>query len=398
MPKALVLTVLLAFASPFCAAQTSPAPTNPAPTTPAPSTPTAPPSALPAAERATVNVIERALGSVLYIEATTPRQSQGTFSSPLFADPRSQGNQSSGSGFFVNAEGFALTNYHVVEGATRLSVTLRDSRQTFTARVVGTAPDYYLALIQVQGVPANLIRPLPLGNSSGLRIGQTTIALGAPFGLQFSATTGIVSATERTIPTGVRSIAQSAIQTDAAINPGNSGGPLLDSAGRVIGVNTTILSPAGAATGVGQSAGVGFAIPINIAAGLLSRLQAGQTIVGPVIGVALAPFDLTEQARAQYNLPRTGALVSQVTPNSPAAQAGVSGGTTRIQTPVGPVFLGGDVITAINGQTIESAADLREYLFTRQAGERVTLTINRAGQTQTLQVTLAPGTVPGTPR
>lgn len=388
MPKAFVLTVLLAFASPLSAAQTTPAPA-------------APPSTLPAAERATVNVIERALGSVLYIEATTPSQAQGTFSSPLFADPRSQGNQSSGSGFFVDAQGFALTNYHVVEGATRLSVTLRDSRQTFTARVVGTAPDYDLALIQVQGVPANLIRPLPLGDSSSLRIGQTTIALGAPFGLQFSATTGIVSATERTIPTGVRSIAQSAIQTDAAINPGNSGGPLLDSAGRVIGVNTTILSPAGAATGVGQSAGVGFAIPINIAAGLLSRLQAGQTIVGPVIGVALAPFDLTdltEQARQQYTLPRAGALISQVTPNSPAAQAGLRGGTTRIQTPIGPVFLGGDVITAINGQTVESAADLREYLFTRQAGERVTLTISRAGQTQTLQITLAAGTVPGVRR
>ncbi|MFC4426545.1 S1C family serine protease [Deinococcus navajonensis] len=391
MPKAFVLTVLLAFASPLGAAQT----------TPAPATPVAPATALPAAEQATVNVIERALSSVLYIEASSPSQTQGTFSSPLFADPRSQDDQSSGSGFFVNAQGFALTNYHVVEGATRLSVTLRDSNQTFTARVVGTAPDYDLALIQVQGVPANLIRPLPMGNSTGLRVGQTTIALGAPFGLQFSATTGIVSAIERTIPTGIRGIAQNAIQTDAAINPGNSGGPLLDSSGRVIGVNTTILSPSGAATGVGQSAGVGFAIPINVAANLLPRLQAGQTIVGPILGVSLAPFDLTdltEQARTQYRLPRAGALISQVTPNSPAAQAGVRGGTTRIQTPVGPVFLGGDVITAINGQAIESAADLREYLFNRQAGERVTLTINRAGQTVTAQVTLAPGTVPGTGR
>lgn len=286
----------------------------------------------------------------------------------------------------------------MVEGATRLTVTLRGNKQTFTARTVGTAPDFDLALIQVEGVPDTLIRPLALGNSDTLRIGQTTIALGAPFGLQFSATTGIVSATERTIPTGVRGIAQSAIQTDAAINPGNSGGPLLDSAGRVVGINTTIFSPAGAATGVGQSAGVGFAIPINVAAGLLPRLQSGQTILGPVLGVSLAPFDLTdltEQARQQYKLPRTGALISQITPSGPAAQAGVKGGTTRVPTPVGTVFLGGDVITAINGQTIGSAADLREYLLTRQAGEKVTLTLDRAGQTQTLQVTLAPGTVPG---
>ena len=385
MPKAssaFAVTVLLAFASPLSAAQTAPA---------------APPSTLPAAEQATVNVIEQALGSVLYIDAFSPGEAQGTFSSSLFAGPQTQEDEASGSGFFVNAEGYALTNYHVVEGATRLTVTLRGNKQTFTARTVGTAPDYDLALIRVEGVPANLIRPLTLGNSDALRIGQTTIALGAPFGLQFSATTGIVSATERTIPTGVRGIAQSAIQTDAAINPGNSGGPLLDSAGRVVGINTTIFSPAGAATGVGQSAGVGFAIPINVAAGLLPRLQAGQTIVGPAIGVSLAPFDLTdltEQARQQYKLPRTGALISQVTPNGPAAQAGIQGGTTRIQTPVGPVFLGGDVITAINGQAIESAADLREYLFARQAGERVTLTVSRAGQTQTVQVTLAPGTVP----
>lgn len=383
MPRALVLTVLLSLAPPLVAAQSAPSTAGPA---------------LPASEQSTVNVISRTLGSILYITATTPSTAQGTFSSPLFANPQ-EGDQSTGSGFFVNAQGYALTNYHVVEGATRLTVNLRDSKQDFTARIVGTAPDYDLALIQVQGVPAGLIRPLPLGNSDTLRVGQTTIALGAPFGFQFSATTGIVSAVERSIPIGERQISQNAIQTDAAVNPGNSGGPLLDSAGRVIGVNTQIISPAGAATGIGQSAGVGFAVPINVAQRLLPRLQAGQTIVGPVIGVTLTPFeltDLTEQARQQYRLPRTGALVSQVQPGGPAAQAGLRGGTTQVATPIGPVFFGGDVITAINGQAIETAADLREYLFGRQAGERVTLTVNRAGQTLTLTVTLAAGTPPTT--
>ncbi|GBF06482.1 trypsin-like serine protease [Deinococcus aerius] len=382
MPRALILTVLLSLTSPLAAAQ---------------STAAAPASTLPAAEQATVNVINRTLGSVLYITATMPSTAQGTFSSPIFADPGAQGEQDSGSGFFVNAQGYALTNYHVVEGATRLTVNLRDSKQDFTARVVGTAPDYDLALIRVQGVPAGLIRPLPLGNSDTLKVGQTTIALGAPFGLQFSATTGIVSALERTIPTGVRQIPQNAIQTDAAINPGNSGGPLLDSAGRVIGINTLIFSPSGAATGIGQNAGVGFAIPINVAKRLLPQLQAGKTIVGPVIGVTLAPFeltDLTEQVRQQYKLPRTGALVSRVEAGGPAARAGVKGGTAQVTTPIGPVYFGGDVITAVNGQAVETSADLREYLFGRKAGERVTLKINRAGKTLTLPVTLAPGTPP----
>ncbi|WP_027483746.1 S1C family serine protease [Deinococcus pimensis] len=384
MTRTLALTVLLAVCAPLASAQTT--------------TPAAP--ALPAQERAVVDTIDRALGSVLYINVTTPSTEQGTFSSPIFADPRSQGDQASGSGFFVNAQGYALTNYHVVEGATRVTVNLRGDPKEYTARVVGTAPDYDLALIRVEGVPANLARPLTLGDSSALRVGQTTIALGAPFGLQFSATTGIISAVERTIPTGVRQISQNAIQTDAAINPGNSGGPLLDSQGRVIGINTQILSPAGGASGVGQSAGVGFAIPINVAKGLLTRLQAGETIVGPVIGVTLAPFDLTdltEQARTQYKLPKTGALVSQVQQGGPAAQAGIRGGGTRVATPIGAVFFGGDVITAADGRAVESSADLREYLFGKRAGDRVTLTLNRAGQTQTVTVTLAPGTPPQPP-
>ncbi len=352
---------------------------------------------LSATEQGTADVIDRALGGVLYITAASPSTSQSPFSSPLFQNPDGDVDEASGSGFFVNAQGYALTNYHVVEGATRLTVNLQGSDQDFTARLVGTAPDYDLALIQVQGAPQNLIRPLPLGNSDALRAGQNTIALGAPFGLQFSASTGIVSAVGRTIPTGARQIAQKAIQTDAAINPGNSGGPLLNSAGEVIGINTQILSPAGEATGVGQNAGVGFAIPINVAKNLLTRLQAGETITGPVIGVALAPFDLTvltEQARTQYQLPSTGALVSSVQPNSPAAAAGLKGGTTPVQTPIGTVYFGGDVITAVDGQSVRTSGDLREYLFGRRVGDRVTLTVSRAGQTLTVPVTLAAGTTP----
>ncbi|PYE53395.1 S1C family serine protease [Deinococcus yavapaiensis] len=374
--------------------------------TPAPPSTVQSAAPLPAAEQALVGVIDQALAGVLYIETysnqTAATTRQAPFSSPLFNDPNGpDAPQASGSGFFVNAAGYALTNYHVVEGASRLTVRLRDGNQTFDARVVGTAPDYDLALLQVQGVPAAQIRPLTLASGENLRVGQTTIALGAPFGFQFTATSGIVSAVERTIPTGVRSIAQRAIQTDAAINPGNSGGPLVNSAGQVIGINTQIINPNGGPSDIGTNIGLGFAIPIDTAARLLPRLQAGETIVGPIIGVALAPFELgelTQQARTQYNLPSEGALISQVTPNSPASTAGLRGGTQRQSTPYGAVFFGGDVITAVDGRAVRTPDELREYLFGRRAGDIVQLTIRRGSETLTVPVTLAAGTPPATNR
>ncbi len=357
----------------------------------------APTPPLPAGEQSAVKAIDRALAGVLYIDVTTPSSSESAAANPLFQDPQGGGDEASGSGFFVDSRGYALTNYHVVDGVSKITVNLRGSKQDFSARVVGTAPDYDLALIQVQGVPANLIRPLSLGDSDALKVGQATIALGSPFDLKFSATTGIVSALERSIPTGVRGISQNAIQTDAAINPGNSGGPLLNSAGQVIGINTQILSPAGAATGVGQSAGVGFAVPINVAKSLLPRLLAGQTVTGPIIGVALAPFELsalTDQARSQYKLPKAGALVVSVDPSGPAAGAGVKGGAKQVNSPFGPVALGGDVITAVDGQAVDTAGDLRGNLFGRRAGDRIVLTVSRSGQVLKLPVTLAAGSPP----
>ncbi|WP_102126303.1 S1C family serine protease [Deinococcus planocerae] len=390
-----LLTSLLLLAAPAASAQTAPAPPRQTPAAPT----QAAPSTLRPDELSQVEVLERSLRGVVYISAETPGDEQPVFSSPLFEDPRGGVEQSSGSGFFVDAQGYALTNFHVVEGATRLSVRLLGQSREFPARVVGTAPDYDLALIQVQNVPAGLIRPLPLGDSTRLRVGQRVFAIGAPLGQQFSASEGIVSAVERTIPTGQRQVPQNAIQTDAAINPGNSGGPLLNSAGQVIGINTQILSPSGAVTGIGQSAGIGFAIPSNVAGRLLPRLRAGETVTGPRIGVVLAPFELSvfsEQARRQYNLPREGALVVTVEPNGPAARGGLRGGTQRINTPFGPITLGGDVITAVNGQPIETSADLRERLFSGQVGETLRLTVVRGGQTVQVPVTLAPGTPPST--
>jgi S1-C subfamily serine protease len=293
----------------------------------------------------------------------------------------------------VDDQGYILTNYHVVQDASRLSVRLHTSKREYPARIVGSAPDYDLALLRAEGVPANAYRPMRLGNSARLRVGQKTIALGAPFGLEFTVTQGIVSAVERTIPTGVNQIPQNAIQTDAAINPGNSGGPLVNSAGEVIGVNTQILSPAGAASGVGQSAGVGFAIPVNVAKNILPRLRAGEQVSVPVIGVQSVNLsDLNAAVRSDLKLPDDGILVQNVVPNSPAQRAGVRGGDRAVQFPDGTLRVGGDVIVGIEGQEVSSVQDLQSVLITRKPGDRVSLRIRRDGQTVNQQLTLGQAT------
>ncbi|WP_052351570.1 S1C family serine protease [Deinococcus pimensis] len=299
----------------------------------------------------------------------------------------------SGSGFFVDNQGYILTNYHVVEDAERITVRLHTSKKEYQAQVVGTAPDYDLALLRVKNVPSSSYTPMKLGDSTKLRAGQKAIALGAPFGLDFSVTQGIVSSVERTIPTGVNQIPQNAIQTDAAINPGNSGGPLVNSRGEVIGINTQILSPAGAQGGTGQSAGVGFAIPVNVAKSILPRLRAGERVSVPVIGVQSVNLaDLNAQVRADLKLPEEGILVQNVVPDSPAQKAGVRGGNRAVQFPDGTLRVGGDVIVGIEGQEVSSVEDLQSVLITRKPGDRVTLRLRRGGQTVTEQLTLGQGT------
>ena len=315
-----------------------------------------------------------------------------------------------GSGFFVNAAGDILTNFHVVRGADRIQIRLLGNKQTYSATVIGRAPQYDLALIRPSKLPANLVRPIPLGDSDKLAVGQKAVAMGAPFGLEFSVTEGIVSATGRRIPIGfsggAQGITQNAIQTDAAINPGNSGGPLLNSAGQVIGINTQILSPASTG-GSGQNAGVGFAIPINTAKNLLSRLQSagGKSIYAPRIGVssgllalqntpagpqavALGLSALSSGARAQFNLPPRGLLINEVGPNTPASRAGVVGGSSTRDFQGGRITLGGDVVTAVNGQPVDSLEDLQAGLIDRKVGDSVALTLVRGGKTRQVRLTL----------
>ncbi|THF85326.1 PDZ domain-containing protein [Deinococcus sp. KSM4-11] len=366
-------------------------------------------------EQNTIAVVARYEPGLVYISTETQVVSQDPFGMMFGGDgSQTQVQRGVGSGFFVNAAGDILTNYHVVAGesgteaAQKISVRVMGQQKSVPAKVIGLAPQYDLALIRPEGLNKALIKPIPLGNSDTLKVGQKAIAMGAPFGLDFSVTEGIVSSTARQIPIGFggangQGITQKAIQTDAAINPGNSGGPLLDSGGRVIGINTQIISPGVQSGGVGQSAGVGFAIPINAAKNLLPRLQAakGGMITAPRIGlgagllvqgqgqtIPVGLSALSPQGKAQLKLPESGLVIGDVTPGSPAARAGLKGGTTTQQFRGGQIALGGDVITAVDGSPVDGVEDLQAALIDKKQGDTVTLKVWRAGKTRDVKVTL----------
>lgn len=364
-------------------------------------------------ERNTMQIVQKYEPGLVFISTEQDVTTQDPFAWMYGgSDSQTQVQRGVGSGFFVNKAGDILTNYHVVAGAAggaanRITIRVMGRSQSVTAKVIGMAPQYDLALIRPTGLDAKLIRPIPLGNSDALKAGQKTIAMGAPFGLDFSVSEGIVSSVARQIPIGFgaggQGITQKAIQTDAAINPGNSGGPLLDSAGNVIGINTQIYSPSGQSAGVAQSAGVGFAIPVNVAKNLLPRLQAaqGRMISAPQLGIVPGLFAQTQRggtpvgvsalsaaARQQWQLPENGILVGAVTPGLPAAKAGLRGGTQERQFRGGQVTLGGDVIVAVNGKAVDGLEDLQAVLIDRKQGDSVTLKVWNAGKTRDVKVTL----------
>ncbi|HEU4628939.1 MAG TPA: trypsin-like peptidase domain-containing protein [Gemmatimonadaceae bacterium] len=267
----------------------------------------------------------------------------------------------SGSGFFIRRDGVLLTNFHVVQGAERVQVGLADGRQ-FTGEVLGGDPQLDMAVIRI---PLRDAPVAPLGNSDELQVGQTAIAIGNPLGLERTVTTGIVSAINRS-PLGLQF--GGLIQTDAAINPGNSGGPLLDSQGRVIGINTEILSPTGA------SIGVGFAIPINLANELAQQLLTTGHISYAYLGVGVADV-YPEMARAN-NIPvEHGVIIGEIDRTSPAARAGL-----RLY----------DVITRLGDQAVDNSGDLRRLLREHRPGETIPVTVVRPpdGRRATLEVRL----------
>lgn len=305
----------------------------------------------------------------------------------------------SGSGFFVGNNGDIITNNHVVEDAAEIEVRLFGSKKSYKAEVISRAADYDLALIRIKGLAANQITPLPLGDSDQLEVGRKAIAMGAPFGLDFSVSEGIVSSIARNIPVGTRGVSQKVIQTDAAINPGNSGGPLLNSAGEVIGVNTQILTG-----GIGQNAGVGFSIPVNVVKQLLPQLQAGKgDVKTPTLGIQFTDLSILDSDQlSKAKLPAKGALVQKVFPNSPAARAGLRGGNdlaldlAKGRDSAGAanssrsnvISTNGDVIVAVDGVRLEEGEDLRRAIFGKTIGDEIKLTVLRKGKQQTLSAQL----------
>jgi len=309
-------------------------------------------------ERSTVELFERVSPSVVQVVARA-----GTLETSQ-AEGESGGAQS-GTGFVWDAAGHIVTNDHVVEGTTAVAVRLA-SGQALQAQIVGTAPNYDLAVLRVESTHS-LPPPITIGTSDGLKVGQSVFAIGNPFGLDQSLTTGIISALKRRLPTASGREITNVIQTDAAINPGNSGGPLLDSAGRVIGVNTAILSPSG------TSAGIGFAIPIDVVNRVVPEIIRRGFVPTPGIGIATAD----EAAATRAGL--EGVVIVRTAPGSSAERAGLRGidaGTRKV----------GDVIVGVNGKPVRRLPDLTEELERVGVGKRVTLAIKRDGRDMSVDV------------
>lgn len=346
-------------------------------------------------EQNTASVVKDSSDGLVFVETTSTVQPniQQQMLEQLFGQGQGGGggmqqpqeSQGLGSGFFVTASGDILTNYHVVQNADEIKVRLHNDPRAYPAEVVGTASDYDLALIRVDKLPENEIHPLPLGDDKQLEVGLKAIALGAPFGLDFSVSEGIISSLQREAPVGVGDVVQPVIQTDAAINPGNSGGPLLNSAGQVIGVNTQILTG-----GAGQSAGVGFAIPVTTVKQLLPQLQAGEKIRTPLMGISMMDLGNAEPDMLRSaGLPEAGVLVTRVYPNSPAAKAGLQA-AEAVRREDGTVVPSqdSDIITAIDGKAIEGAEDIRTAMIGKRIGDTVELTVQRGKQTRQMQLKL----------
>jgi S1-C subfamily serine protease len=321
---------------------------------------------LAADEQATIAIFENASPSVVYI--TTLKQVREMWTRNTLQVP-----SGTGSGFFWDGRGHVVTNYHVVQGAQAAQVRLADQR-SFDAVLVGASPEHDLAVLRIDtGVttpPA-----LPIGVSRDLRVGQKVFAIGNPFGLDHTLTSGVISALDRSITDEQGQTIEHLIQTDAAINPGNSGGPLLDSAGRLIGINTAIYSPSGA------YAGIGFAVPVDTVNRVVPRLIAQGRYLRPSLGV-VTDDDLNRLAGEQLGV--DGLLVLQVETGSAAERAGLRGARRGR----GGALVPGDIVQAIDDTPLRRTADLLDALEKRAVGDRVTLTVWRDGDAIRVPVTL----------
>ena len=313
-------------------------------------------------ERNTIDIFRNAAPSVVYITSIALRRN-------LFSLNVQEIPQGTGSGFIWDSQGRIVTNYPVISDANRLEVTLAD-HSSWKAVLVGAAPDRDLAVLQITA-PAGKLQPITVGESKNLLVGQKVFAIGNPFGLDQTLTTGVVSALGREITAVTGRTIHDVIQTDAAINPGNSGGPLLDSAGRLIGVNTAIYSPSGA------SSGIGFAVPVGEVNRVVPQIISKGKVLRPGLGVTLANRSLTGELGLE------GVLVLKVLPGTSAEQAGLRG-TTQ----VGDGLVLGDIILAVNGRKVTDYDSLRDEVERYQVGETVALTLLRDDATAEVNVRL----------
>ncbi len=321
---------------------------------------------LAADEQSTIEIFKRTNPSVVFL--TTLTRYVNPWTRNIREVPR--GN---GSGFIWDDNGHVVTNWHVIREAGAAHVRLNDSR-VYKAVLVGASPEHDLAVLRVD-VPFNRPPPVPIGSSADLQVGQKTLAIGNPFGLDHSLTTGVISALNRSIDTEEGGTVDKLIQTDAAINPGNSGGPLIDSAGRLIGINTAIYSPSGA------YAGIGFAVPIDTVNRVVPQLIAEGRYLRPSMGIQV---DDDASRLVTKELGVEGLLVLKVTPNSSAERAGLR--ATRL-TREGDI-IPGDIIQAIGPNPVADVGDLLDLLERRSIGDRVTVTVYRNRQTLQLELVL----------
>jgi S1-C subfamily serine protease len=327
-------------------------------------------------------IYQRDAPGVVYVTATVIEQSQ----SPFQLVPTTSKGVNTGSGFVINHDGTILTNAHVINGAVKITVAFANN-QTVTAKVIGKDPDDDLALLKVNPDGLALV-PLPLGDSNTVQVGDPTFAIGNPFGLPRSLTTGVVSALQRSIQAPNNFSIDNVIQTDAPLNPGNSGGPLINAQGQVIGINSQIQT----GTSGDGSVGIGFAIPINTALAVIPQIEKTGKVIQGYLGITTIDVD---PALASLHLGSAyGALIQTIESGSPAARAGLRAGDLLSTLPDGitQVEQGGDIITAVDGQRISGASALENAILADRPGQRVRLAIVRG--TTRLTVTVRLGTRP----
>jgi len=322
-------------------------------------------------EQSTIELFESASRSVVHIESLSVRQDRLSFN--VLEIPKG-----TGSGIIWDADGHVVTNYHVIEGAQAARVTLFDD-SAYDARLVEKHPDKDIAVLKIDA-PRSKLFPISVGESHDLRVGQKVFAIGNPFGLDQSLTTGVISGLGRTIKAASGRPISDVIQTDAAINPGNSGGALLDSAGRLIGVNTAIVSPSGA------YAGVGFAIPIDVLNVYVPQIIQTGSVEQPGLGIQIVPDSVVQRLVKDGRLQQPGVLVLRVFANGAASKAGIL--PTRESTRGRTVW--GDLIIAVDMTPVERLTDLYKALSDRKVGDKISVTVFRDGQELSVSLVLQP--------